>query len=134
MPQLLEHIDAIARKKQRDVLYLEFHDADGNPVDYHALPLRPQIIEWLNREGVGWQPCGGVASEHRIRAYAGQIYIDVPFALENPGYRKVQAYLEHPDGSMRFREATFYALPLEAAMRNAHHDDPGFWERWAERF
>ena len=25
MPQLIEHIDAIGRKKQRDVLMLEFH-------------------------------------------------------------------------------------------------------------
>ena len=25
MPMLIEHIDAIARKKQRDVLYLTFH-------------------------------------------------------------------------------------------------------------
>ncbi len=134
MPQLIEHIDAIARKKQRDVLYLEFRDADGNPVDHHALPLRSQIIEWLDREGIGWQPCGGIASEHRIRAYTGQVYIDVPFAPADPGYQKVQAYLEHPDGSMRFREATFLVLPLEAALCNAHHDEPGFWERWAERF
>lgn len=134
MPRLLEHIDAIARKQRRDVLYVEFQDTDKCAVDFSALPLRRQITEWLDSQRIKWQPCGGVASEHRLCAYAGQIYIDLPFDPEDPGFRKVQAYLEHPDGSMKFHGATFYALPLQIAMRNAHHDEPGFWERWADRF
>lgn len=28
MPELIEHIDGIARKEGRDVLYLEFHPQD----------------------------------------------------------------------------------------------------------
>jgi hypothetical protein len=43
-------------------------------------------------------------------------------------------YLEYPDGTMRFKNVCFYALSLEIAMQNAHHDAPGFWEKWAENF
>ena len=56
MPMMIEHIDAIARRKQRDVLYLTF------------------------------------------------------------------------------REVEFWLLPLNIAMKNAEHDERGFWERWAEKF
>lgn len=134
MPQLIEHIDAIARREQRDVLYIEFHDAEGRPVEFHALPLRRRLIEWLDGEGIGWRPCGDVASVRRLRGYEGRLYVDLPFVLDHPGFRKLQAYLEHPDGRMRFSEATFCVLPLAVAMRNAHHDAPGFWERWADGF
>jgi hypothetical protein len=69
-----------------------------------------------------------------MRSYAGQVFIDVPFDEANPQYQKVQAFLEHPDGTMRFDDVKFYVVPLEDAMKNSHHDEPGFWERWAENF
>lgn len=134
MPQQLEHIDAIARHKRRDVLYLDFHAAKDRLLDYEVLPVRRQIIEWLDRQGIGWQPCGAIASENSLQSYRGQIYIDVPFIPADPVYQKLQAYLEHPDGRIRFAEVSFYVLPLDIAMRNAHHDEPGFWEGWADRF
>ncbi|WP_119157761.1 hypothetical protein [Caldimonas tepidiphila] len=135
MPQLIQHIDAIARKKQRDVLYLMFpRKKDRPPQDVEDLPLRRQIIEWLEHEGIDWKPCGGIASETRMVPYRGQIYVDVPFDPSDPAYQKLQSYLEHPDGTMRFDEALFCALTLDVAMKNAHHDEPGFWERWADEF
>ncbi|MFL9913987.1 hypothetical protein PQR75_00980 [Paraburkholderia fungorum] len=69
-----------------------------------------------------------------MRSYAGEVFIDVPFDAVEPQYQKVQAFLEHPDGSMRFDDVKFYVVPLQDAMKNAHHDEPGFWERWAENF
>ncbi|WP_340122667.1 hypothetical protein [Methylobacter svalbardensis] len=48
--------------------------------------------------------------------------------------RYLRDYLENPDGSMRFETVGFWVLPLETAMKNAHHDESGFWERWAEDF
>ena len=35
---------------------------------------------------------------------------------------------------MRFDDVKFYIVTLEHAMQNAHHDEPGFWERWADNF
>ena len=135
MPRILEHIDAIARKLQRDVLYLTFHGKDAQPFDQvEVSPQRTQIINWLDQEKIAWKECGPIASENGFSSYVGQIFIDTPFDETNEEYRKLQAFLEHPDGSMRYEDVCFYIVPLEVAMKNAHHDEPGFWKRWAERF
>lgn len=145
MPMLIEHIDAIARQKQRDVLYVAFHPpASAMPdveeivgtddFDWGKLPIRQQIIDWLEAQGIGCKPCGHFANEHLMMGYRGQIYIDVPFDDSLPAFQALQAFLELPDGSMRFPEATFFSCPLDMAMENAAHDEPGFWQRWAENF
>jgi hypothetical protein len=143
MPQLIEHIDAIARKKQRDVLYLEFSpkpseddmwgDNNGR-YSFRNDPVREKILDDLTKMGVTWLSCGGFADENYMASYAGQVYLDVPFDKDLPLYQTLETYLEHPDGSMRFENVRFYALRLEVAMRNAHHDEPDFWEKWAEDF
>ena len=69
-----------------------------------------------------------------MRSYAGEVFIDVPFDETNLQYQKVQVFLEYPDGTMRFDGVKFYVVTLEFAMKNAHHDEPGFWEKWAENF
>lgn len=60
--------------------------------------------------------------------------MDVPVDESKRIYCKLRDDLEHPDGSMRHEQATFFVLPLESAMKNVHHDAPGFWEAWAEKF
>lgn len=142
MPMLIEHIDAIARQKQRDVLYVGFHpDADevnaddwGSEIDWKNSSVRQSLCQWLTEQGIAWQICAGVADECSMVGYQGQLYIDVPFDEANAQYQQVREYLENPDGSMRYPTATFYYLPLAMAMENAHHDEPGFWEKWAEDF
>jgi len=69
-----------------------------------------------------------------MRSYAGEVYIDVPFDESDSQYQKVQAFLEYPDGTIRLEGVKFYVVTLEFAMKNAHHDDPGFWGNWAESF
>jgi len=134
MPMMIQHIDQIARSKGRDVLYLAFHRELTQDVDWERLPVRKQIIQWLDNQEIAWQECGHVASTNFYCSYRGQIYIDVPFDESSPTYQKLRDYLEHPDGTMRFDDARFCYLPLSAAMENAHHDEPGFWEKWAENF
>ena len=135
MPLLLAHIDAIARQKQRDVLFLEFKNAERpHAQPFEEIESRKRILEWLEGEGIPWLMCGDIADTSMMRSYAGQIYIDVPYDIENATYQSVQAFLENPDGSMRFDDVKFWILSLERAMENAHHDEPGFWERWAEDF
>jgi hypothetical protein len=135
MPQLLEHIDAIARKLKRDVLYLEFLKAQRpHRADYRTLESRSSIVQWLDTEDIQWRECGQLASETVIRPYAGEIFIDVPFDENDTTYRNVQAFLEHPDGTTRFDDVRFYVVTLEIALKNSHHDEPGFWDRWADAF
>lgn len=135
MPQLIEHIDAIARKLQRDVLYLEFMKAQRpRRADYRGLDSRLRIVQWLDSEGIRWRECGQVASGTVVRSYSGEIFIDVPFDETDSQYRTVQAFLEYPDGAMRFDDVRFYVVTLQDAMKNVHHDEPGFWDRWADNF
>jgi len=127
MPMLVEHIDAIARKKQRDVLYLTFHHRKQDP-------MRDTVCKWLTEHHIEWQPCGHFADESSMCSYRGQIYLDVPYDDNNSSYVLVRDYLENPDGTMRFETVGFWYLTLEKAMENAHHDEPGFWEKWADGF
>lgn len=145
MPMLIEHIDAIARQKQRDVLYVAFHrptpaTLDGEKIlghsrlEWETLPRRQQIIDWLDAQGIGWARCGHFADMGRMMGYRGQLYIDVPYDRSLPAFQAVEALLEFSDGRMRFPDATFCYCPLDKAMTNAAHDEPGFWERWADNF
>ena len=153
MPLLLEHIDAIARQKQRGVLYVEFHPLALDPQAgeslsaqdvwawktmpdsaWQALPIRQQIIDWLDAQGIGWQPCGHFADVGLMLGYRGQLYIDLPYDKSLPAFQVLQAFLENPDGSMRYPEAFFVYCSQDKAMENAAHDALGFWDRWAENY
>jgi hypothetical protein len=135
MPALIQHIDAIARSKGRDALFLEFHpEAHAQWRDYHYQddPVRTAVLAWLDRHGMAWKPCGPVADPNRMVSWLGQVYLDVPFDESLQEYRTLRDYLEWPGGSMRLEGVRFCVIPLDYAQRNAAHDEPGFWERWAE--
>ena len=134
MPYLIENIDKIAREKGRDVLFVRFDKKHFSPFDYEDIPARKELIQWFEEKKITVFPCGDVASEHLYQSYQGQLYIDVPFDETDPDYAKVCGYLENPDGTPRIPGVLFCALKYETAMKNKHHDDPGFWEKWAENF
>lgn len=131
MPVLLQHIDAIARAKQRDVLHLEFHPKNWDACRayyYENDSVRADIIAWLDGRGIKWVGCGPYADINRIESYRGQIYIDLPFDAAAEEYCQLRDYLEYPDGSMRQPTVRFYVTTLGFAMKNSAHDEPGFWE------
>jgi hypothetical protein len=146
MPQVLKHIDYIARQKQRDVLYLTFINepfksffSEPEPSDHYwkqPNSIRSKILIWLDENGFSWKECGEPARISGWRSYAGQIYIDVPFDTNDPEYQKLVEYLEDGNGNIKpeFGNTQFWVMALDNAMKNAHHDEPGFWERWAEDF
>ncbi|MBP6241341.1 MAG: hypothetical protein KA389_00880 [Hydromonas sp.] len=151
MPQIIQYIDAIARHRQRDVLYLVFgartvreymreestdDDADGDVFDtldeWERTPNRQLVLDWLDEQGMAWQPCGGFANVNVMPPYMGFVYVDVPYDTALPEYQKLEAFLEQADGSRVFPDVLFCYVPLAMAMNNAKHDDPDFWARWAE--
>jgi hypothetical protein len=137
MPAQIEHIDAIARRKERAVLYLEFHPRpfeQWRRYQYEDDALRAAVLDWFDAHAVQWTGCGPFADPRVMAPYLGQVYIDVPYDESLSEYRELRDYLEHPDGTMRHDGVRFYAMPLDYAMQNAAHDAPGFWERWAEDF
>jgi hypothetical protein len=137
MPGLIEHIDAIARKQGRAVLYLEFHPqprGERRAWRFEDDPVRAAVLAWLDAHAVPWRECGPFADPRVMAPWLGQVWIDVPYDEALPEYRLLRDYLENPDGTMRHDGVRFHAMPLDYAMRNAEHDEPGFWERWAEEF
>jgi hypothetical protein len=140
MPQLIYHIDAIARKKGRDVVFVTFPECDvwrlgkGRPKSYERCAARKTIIHWLDENHIGWEPCASIAREDSMESYAGQIYIDVPYDPDDVLFQKLTSFLENPDGTIKNEGAKHWHLPLELAMKNKHHDEPGFWEKWVENF
>jgi len=134
MPQLIDHIDKIARDRKRDVLYVIFHEDTPRNFDYEKSTARKMVLAWLDENAIAYHACGDVAREDGWRSYRGQVYLDVPFDDNDPTYRKLRELLENADGSMKTPGAHFCYLPLDHAMKYALHDEPGFWERWAENF
>jgi len=134
MPQLIDYIDKIARDKNRDVLYLLFKPQKGDDpffFDYEACKRRKQVIKWLEKNNIIYYPCMGAAVERAsLDSYRGFLYIDVPYDEANADFKKLSAYLEYPDGSMRYDDMIFAYYPLEKAMKNKHHDEPGFWDKF----
>lgn len=140
MPELISHIDAIARQKGRDVLFVRFGELsehcfplwvlsrDENPYDWRTDPNRFELISWLDARRVGWSPCGYFADENVMLGYWGDIYVDLPFDTADPSYHELASHLEYPDGSRKITGVTLCCVTYEAALSNAHHDEPGFWE------
>jgi hypothetical protein len=111
---LIDHIDAIARKKQRNVLFVTFKPKDYDDDDswerlynWEDDPMRTSVCNWLTDHHINWQMCGYVADERTMGGYYGQIYLDVPFDENDPQYQQVRDYLENPDGSFRFETVGF---------------------------
>jgi len=99
--------------------------------DFEEHLVRIEIIKWLDESRIAYSECAGFANPTALLPYSGQLYIDLPFDNTLPEYRKLEAFLEHPDGTSRFDKVQFNYLPLEVAMRNVDHE-PGFWDKWAE--
>lgn len=137
MPELIKHVDAIARSRACDVLYLEFHPLDHGlrrAYQYQQDEVRRKLLAWFDAHGYGWQRCGPIANASTLSSYRGEVCLDIAFDETLPKYTELRDHLEFPDGNMRIPGVRFYHLPLQLAMKNAAHDDPDFWKRWAEQF
>ena len=67
MPQLLKHIDAIAREKNRDVLFIHFeHYELSEEGEEDTDSVRAIVIAWLEDHGIGYDLCMGLEQEGLI--------------------------------------------------------------------
>jgi hypothetical protein len=115
---ILDHIDAISRRQECDVLYLEFHPlgaVQGAVYRFEQDAGRDNLLHWLE-------------------PYRGQVYVNVPYDNALPAYRLLRDALENPDGTMKHDWVRFMVMPLDYAMCNAAYDVCNFWENWAAMF
>ena len=143
----LEHIDAISRRKNRDVIYIDFISPaplDGESRETRGPKFAPnweanleriEVIAWLASEGIAWQPCAPFANPIVLQQkYNGQIYVDIPVDATVEQFIKLERFLENRDGTPRLEGVRFQYCSFEDALQNAKHDEPGFWENWANSF
>jgi len=134
MPQILEHIDKIAREKNRDVIFINFNEDIFSNYDYSEDAERNKLIKWLDENKIPYSECAPVASELGWGSYRGQLYIDIPKDDKNEKYQLICDHLISPDGSFKISGVEAWIIPLQVALKNKHHDEPGFWDKWAENF
>jgi hypothetical protein len=114
LSQLLKHIDAIAREKNRDVLFVHF-DHYVHP-DRDTNSVRQILIGWLEQQSIVYMPCLGVDQTVHSEIYLGGLYLDVPFDLHHKTYQKLSGYLEDDQGNMKIDGILFFVLSLALAL------------------
>lgn len=114
MPELLKHIDAISREKNRDVLFIHFENYEED--DQGDDPIRSIVLAWLEDHEIEYQPCMGLEQEGYVDTYAGDIYIDLALDETDPRYQELSEYLEDDEGNMRLDGVLFFVLSLETAL------------------
>lgn len=114
MPQLLQHIDAIAREKNRDVLFVHFENYKQHAQDPDA--IRQNFMGWLEQHNIGFKACFGIEQNETLETYSGDLYIDVPFDISNPDFQVLSEYLEDEQGNMKIDGILFFTLSLELAL------------------
>lgn len=114
LSQLLQHIDAIAREKNRDVLFVHFEDYVHSDQDTNS--ARQQFIGWLEQQNIRYMPCLGIEPSVRSEVYSGGLYLDVPFDLQHKAYQKLSEYLEDDQGNMKIKGIQFFVLSLGLAL------------------
>jgi len=144
MPRVVKTLDQIARAKQRDVLYITFHqqpesestadidEQDDTPFDWEGCANRKAVISFLDAQNIPYQVCFDPQPTSGVvilaMPYEGQIYIDFPYDESDTQCKKLESYLENTDGTTKLPGVHFWLYPLDIAMENAEHDEPGFWE------
>ncbi len=129
MVSTLDHIDAISRRLKRDVLWIDFPKPRKLRRLWKEDQARAKITTWLDDRGIKWKRCFGIADVSCIiESYEGQIFVNLPYDPASRSFDDLNNFLEYPDGKSRFENVTFNLLRLPEAMKNKHHDEPGFWD------
>ncbi|WP_122899706.1 hypothetical protein [Acinetobacter sp. B51(2017)] len=108
MSQPIPHIDAIAREKNRDVLFLHFEDPDS--------PINEIVLAWLEDHEIAYADCLGLEEESLNDHELQHTYIDLAVDEEDALYRELCEYLEDDEGNMKLEGVLFFVLSLETAL------------------
>ena len=137
MPQLIYHVDEIARKEGRGILYITFGPyqeplkpsvfMDDKYLSWCWEDFQPrqEVIKWLDDNGFTWHECGHANWRHgwSLSSYYGCIYLDISYDVNDEKYMQLQNHLEHPDGTMRSPDVQLCLIPLEVALRLKRRSD-----------
>jgi len=115
MPLLIEHIDDIARRLNRDVLLI---GPDRMTDSHHSLNWKDSVdrsglLTWLDEQNINWEPCGWLSSQSVMEGYRGDIYLDFPYSAADTRYLHLKAFVqEQEDGSTKWAGVKIYLFSI----------------------
>lgn len=122
MAVLVEAIDAISRRLERDVLMLM--------CDRGTREARSEAKHWLSENGFQYQICVPfVTGCIQFEAPATEVYIDLEYDPNSAAFKLLDAHFENTDGTPVFVGVRFALLTHELALLNKEQDEPGYWDR-----
>ena len=130
MPRLIPHIDAIAREKERDVLFVHFEHYQHHSPENHS--AREQLMAWLDEQNIDYMPCMGLENPNVIESYQGDLYLDVPFDISDSLFQILSMHLEDEEGNMKIDGALFFTLSLELALEVEAEREGGIFDALEE--
>ncbi len=114
MSHSVQAIDAIAREKNRDVLFVHFENyIEDQDLEDNS---RETLMAWLTHHGISYAPCMGIEDEHLVSSYLGDLYIDLAFDESDATYQLLRDHLEDEEGNMKIEDVYFYVLSLDVAL------------------
>jgi len=69
-----------------------------------------------------------------LGSHDGSLALETPYIPDGDEVRLLDSYFETSDARPSVEGRVLNLLPLNELMKNAHHDEHGFWEAWADRF
>jgi len=126
MPRILEHIDEIARRLQRDVLLAGADSGTFDPFFSYSNKKKKilreeyeEVVESLKLFGIHYADCFGLQDNNLLtRPWVYEMFIDVPNDPSNENYKKVCSLFEHEDGTPKFKLYRLFIVPYEIAVSN----------------
>ena len=115
MVELISYIDDIARRLERDVMYITFDSRvyKGPPESW---PARNELIAWCQQHNIETRPCAGFSTSEWENSYAGQLYVDLAYTPECAKFKLLNQHLEDPDGSIKIEGVRFLLLTYAQAL------------------
>lgn len=121
MVYIIESIDAICRRREKDLLYLAFIDDELNYRSVYSDVS--EVTSWLDEHGIGWEICTAFDREfEHFDGGPGAICLDVPFDAENEKFRILEeAFPDHPE--VRPKEGfALVLMQIDVAKQYAYRD------------
>ncbi|PXX42751.1 hypothetical protein [Aquitalea magnusonii] len=116
MPLVIEHIDEIARRLNRDVLLIGPDRTHGAKPDssWKSSAERKSLLAWLEEHHIDWEPCGWLSTPGVTYGYEGDIYLDLPYAPDDVRYQQLQDFVqEQDDGSTKWPGVRIYLVAVD---------------------
>ena len=127
MIMLIENIDAVARKINRDVMYIAFAESKWDERVFAK--TREFILAELTKAKINhWYCFPFIKNSVRLGGIPSALYIDLPYEPDSKNVRFLDSLLENKDGTPSYDGVLFALLKLENAQINANQDSSNFWE------